>query len=131
MPLCVPLQTSFSADSPTAPGTTSAVDSTNIPGRLRVPASGFGWLEFVHADDKERSMAQWMHCVAVRGNLRIRIPDARGGWTVPLVPGSGRAHPRSRRKDLQMVRNLLATSMTANAGAVDARQRDRIGEDGG
>ena len=29
-------------------------------------ANGFGWLDFVHPDDRERSMAQWMRCVAVR-----------------------------------------------------------------
>jgi CheY-like chemotaxis protein len=26
-------------------------------------AKGFGWLEFLHAEDSDRSMAQWMHCV--------------------------------------------------------------------
>ena len=32
-------------------------------GAVTSSASGFGWLEFVHGDDRERSMAQWMHCV--------------------------------------------------------------------
>jgi PAS domain S-box-containing protein len=26
-------------------------------------ADGFGWLEYVHPDDRERSMAQWLDCV--------------------------------------------------------------------
>src|SRR5262249_4980104 len=26
-------------------------------------ASGFGWLDFVHPEDTERSMSHWMHCV--------------------------------------------------------------------
>src|SRR4029077_14954433 len=26
-------------------------------------ANGMGWLEYVHPDDKERSLEQWMHCV--------------------------------------------------------------------
>src|SRR5580700_2259641 len=26
-------------------------------------ADGFGWLDFVHEEDRERSMSQWMHCV--------------------------------------------------------------------
>jgi len=47
-------------------------------------ASGFGWLDFVHAEDRERSMAQWMHCVQSGENYeseyRIRGKDGDYRW---------------------------------------------------
>ena len=32
-------------------------------------ASGFGWLDYVHPDDKDRSMEHWVRCVSVRREL--------------------------------------------------------------
>jgi PAS domain S-box-containing protein len=47
-------------------------------------AKGFGWLELVHPEDKERSMAQWMHCVQSGENYeseyRIRGKDGHYRW---------------------------------------------------
>ena len=47
-------------------------------------ANGFGWLEFVHADDKERSMSNWLHCVQSGDNYeceyRLRGKDGIYRW---------------------------------------------------
>ena len=55
-------------------------------------AIGFGWLEYLHPDDKERSLAQWMRCVesgqAYESEYRIRGVDRQYRWfrarAVPL-----------------------------------------------
>jgi PAS domain S-box-containing protein len=45
---------------------------------------GFGWLDFVHPEDTERSIAQWMHCVQSGDNYeseyRIRGRDGEYRW---------------------------------------------------
>ena len=45
---------------------------------------GFGWLDFVHPEDTERSMAQWMHCVQSGDNYeseyRIRGRNGQYRW---------------------------------------------------
>jgi len=45
---------------------------------------GFGWLEFVHSEDRERSMGQWMHCVrsgdSYESEYRIRGKDGQYRW---------------------------------------------------
>jgi PAS domain S-box-containing protein len=45
---------------------------------------GFGWLDFVHPEDTERSMAQWMHCVQSGENYeseyRIRGRNGEYRW---------------------------------------------------
>jgi PAS domain S-box-containing protein len=47
-------------------------------------ANGFGWLDFVHNDDRERSMAQWMGCVESGENYeseyRLRGKDGHYRW---------------------------------------------------
>src|SRR5580692_4171259 len=47
-------------------------------------ANGFGWLDFLHPDDMERSMAQWMHCVQSGENYeseyRIRGRHGQYRW---------------------------------------------------
>ena len=47
-------------------------------------AGGFGWLEYVHPDDSERSMAHWMHCVQSGENYeseyRLRGRDGQYRW---------------------------------------------------
>jgi PAS domain S-box-containing protein len=47
-------------------------------------ADKFGWLDFVHADDRERSMAHWMHCVQSGDNYeseyRMRGRDGQYRW---------------------------------------------------
>jgi len=47
-------------------------------------ASGFGWLDYVHPDDRERSMSRWMHCVRSSENYeseyRIRGKDGHYRW---------------------------------------------------
>lgn len=55
-------------------------------------AVGFGWLEYVHPDDKEESLAQWMKCVEsgemYESEYRLRSPDSGYRWfrarAVPL-----------------------------------------------
>jgi PAS domain S-box-containing protein len=47
-------------------------------------ANGFGWLDMVHQEDKERSMAHWMHCVQSGDNYeseyRLRRKDGLYRW---------------------------------------------------
>lgn len=47
-------------------------------------ANGFGWLEYVHDADKDRSMAQWMRCVQSGENYeseyRLRSRDGQYRW---------------------------------------------------
>ena len=47
-------------------------------------AIGFGWLDYVHADDKEPSLAQWAHCVESGENYeceyRLRGRDGQYRW---------------------------------------------------
>jgi PAS domain S-box-containing protein len=60
-------------------------------------ANGMGWLEYVHPDDKERSLEQWMHCVQSGQNYeseyRIRRRDGQYRWfrarALPLRDHSG------------------------------------------
>jgi PAS domain S-box-containing protein len=64
-----------------------------------VPGSGngFGWLEFVHSEDVDRSMAQWMHCVESGDNYeseyRMRGKDGQYRWfrarAVPIRDSAG------------------------------------------
>src|SRR3984957_2202543 len=61
-------------------------------------AIGFGWLEYLHPDDKERSLAQWMRCVrsgqAYESEYRIRGVDQQYRWfrarAVPLRDPEGK-----------------------------------------
>ncbi len=58
---------------------------------------GQGWLEYVHPDDKEQSLARWMHSVqtgeAYESDYRIRGADSQYRWfrarAVPLRDGHG------------------------------------------
>jgi PAS domain S-box-containing protein len=60
-------------------------------------AAGFGWLEYLHPDDKEPSLAQWMQCVqsgeAYESEYRIRGTDRQYRWfrarAVPLRAPDG------------------------------------------
>ena len=60
-------------------------------------AVGFGWLEYLHPDDKERSLAHWMRCVqsgeAYESEYRIRNTDGQYRWfrarAVPLRDPDG------------------------------------------
>jgi len=60
-------------------------------------ASGFGWLDYVHPDDKKQTLAQWLHCVET-GNMyeseyRLRAKDLQYRWfrarAVPLRDPNG------------------------------------------
>lgn len=61
-------------------------------------ASGFGWLEYVHPDDKERSMAQWITSVQSGENYeseyRLRGHDGEYRWfrarAMPLRDQAGK-----------------------------------------
>jgi PAS domain S-box-containing protein len=60
-------------------------------GALPDSAKGFGWLDYVHSDDKESSLAQWDHCVESGENYeceyRLRGRDGEYRWfRVRAVP---------------------------------------------
>jgi PAS domain S-box-containing protein len=47
-------------------------------------ANGYGWLEYVHPEDKERSMTEWVRCAEsgenYEGEYRIRSQDGAYRW---------------------------------------------------
>jgi len=47
-------------------------------------ANGFGWLDYVHPDDKDKAMADWMRCVESGANYeaeyRLRSRDGSYRW---------------------------------------------------
>ena len=55
-------------------------------------ANGFGWLDYVHPEDKEKAMADWMRCVESGANYEAeyRLPVQRRR----LIAGSGLARFR-------------------------------------
>jgi PAS domain S-box-containing protein len=61
-------------------------------------AIGFGWLEYLHREDKERSLAHWMRCVesgeSYESEYRLRGADGQYRWfrarAVPLRDLEGR-----------------------------------------
>ncbi|MGH9546136.1 MAG: PAS domain-containing protein [Terriglobales bacterium] len=61
-------------------------------------AGALGWLDYVHADDKDRSMARWMHCVQSGENYeteyRLLGRDGRYRWfrarAVPIRDHAGK-----------------------------------------
>jgi len=60
-------------------------------------AVGYGWLEYVHPDDKEHAHADWLRCVQSGElydcNYRLRAADGRYRWfrarAVPVRDGQG------------------------------------------
>jgi PAS domain S-box-containing protein len=60
-------------------------------------AVGFGWMEYIHPDDKEQSLEQWMQCVksgkTYESEYRIRGVDSHYRWfrarAVPLRNADG------------------------------------------
>lgn len=58
---------------------------------------GYGWLDYVHADDKEQSLARWMHCVesgeSYECDYRLRGADSQYRWfrarAVPVRDAQG------------------------------------------
>ena len=61
-------------------------------------ASGFGWLDYVHDDDKEQAMTYWMRCVESGANYeteyRMRSQDGLYRWfrarAVPIRDDEGK-----------------------------------------
>jgi len=61
-------------------------------------ATGFGWMDYVHPDDQERSMNHWLGCVASGENYesdyRLRGKDGQYRWfrarAVPLRDADGK-----------------------------------------
>jgi PAS domain S-box-containing protein len=61
-------------------------------------AIGVGWMEYLHRDDKERSLAHWLRCVetgeAYESEYRLRSADGQYRWfrarAVPLRDPEGR-----------------------------------------
>jgi PAS domain S-box-containing protein len=60
-------------------------------------ANGFGWVEYVHADDKEQAIAHWMRCVQSGSNYeaeyRLRSAEGTYRWfrarAVPIRDDDG------------------------------------------
>ena len=60
-------------------------------------AIGFGWMEYLHPEDKDRSLSEWMRCVesgeAYESEYRIRGADQQYRWfrarAVPLRDPAG------------------------------------------
>src|SRR5580704_9818471 len=58
---------------------------------------GYGWLDYVHPDDKEQSLARWMHCVqsgeSYECDYRLRGADSQYRWfrarAVPVRDAQG------------------------------------------
>jgi len=67
-------------------------------GALPGSANGFGWLDYVYADDKDKAMEQWMHCVESGTNYeveyRLRSADGAYRWfrarAVPIRGDDGK-----------------------------------------
>ena len=57
---------------------------------------GFGWLDYVHPEDRERQPRALDALRSVRRELRNRISPARPRWAVSLVSRPGCAHSRIR-----------------------------------
>jgi PAS domain S-box-containing protein len=61
-------------------------------------ATGYGWLEYVHPDDKDSSLAQWMRCVesgeTYESEYRLRGANNQYRWfrarAVPLQDSEGK-----------------------------------------
>ena len=94
-------------------------------------ANGFGWLDYVHPEDRERSVAQWMRCVETGENYESEYRLARQRRAISLVSRSGRAASRSGRAGAPMVWHLLRHSRQQGPRASHARERERTGTDGG
>ena len=45
-------------------------------------ATGFGWLDYVHPEDKEKAMVEWMRCVESRENYEVeyRLRSKNGAY---------------------------------------------------
>ncbi len=83
-------------------------------------ANGFGWLDYVHPDDRDRSVAHWMRCVESGENYeseyRLRGKDEEYRWfrarAVPLRDQDGQGS--------SMVWHLLRHSRQQGARACHA-----------
>jgi PAS domain S-box-containing protein len=61
-------------------------------------ANGFGWLDFVHEEDRDQAMKHWMHCVESGANYeseyRLRSKDGAYRWfrarAVPIRDDDGK-----------------------------------------
>jgi PAS domain S-box-containing protein len=61
-------------------------------------ANGFGWLDYIHPDDRERSMTHWLNCVQSGDNYesdyRMRRKDGQYRWfrarALPLRDQAGK-----------------------------------------
>jgi len=56
----------------------------DFTGASQGSANGFGWLDYVHPDDKQKAMADWMRCVESGANYeaeyRLRFRDGAYRW---------------------------------------------------
>jgi PAS domain S-box-containing protein len=67
-------------------------------GAVPKSANGFGWLDYVYAEDKDKAMDQWMHCVESGTNYeaeyRLRSADGVYRWfrarAVPIRGADGK-----------------------------------------
>jgi PAS domain S-box-containing protein len=56
----------------------------DFTGAIPGSANGFGWLDYVHPEDKQRAMEDWMHCVESGANYeaeyRLRSKEGPYRW---------------------------------------------------
>ena len=56
----------------------------DFTGASQGSANGFGWLDYVHPDDKQKAMADWMRCIESGANYeaeyRLRSRDGAYRW---------------------------------------------------
>ena len=73
-------------------------------------AMGFGWWDYVHPDDHERSQQRWLDCVQSGQNYEAEYRLRRKDGELSLVSRPRRADPGSEWNGHQVVRNLFRHS---------------------
>lgn len=96
-------------------------------------ASGFGWIDYVHPDDKDKAMDQWLRCVESGANYeaeyRLRAEDGGYRWfrarAVPIRDDDGQIMKWygtcSDIHDSKMLEQSIRDSATELEKMVDSR----------
>lgn len=99
-------------------------------------ANGFGWLDYVHPDDKDQAMGQWMRCVESGANYeaeyRMRAASGAYNWfrarAVPIRDEAGNIvkwyGTCSDIHDSKMIEQSIRDSAAALEKMVDLRTNE-------